>query len=250
MGCPIFSAGPEAYLAEVLLIHAYPSVLKFIRDVAAAENFRNPRYVVDETAPEPDDARYWKGLDDKLEHAADREDVAAEGETANVKGDGSAQATEAPQSPAADHAVLGRDAATASEKETEEEKKTQNHAINGVEEKPSLEQEQRLPTTCIDVLSTSDHDHAAESIAHPAARETAIDDLIGKMDKLSIEAAAEQTEDKKEKEQLEFMRGDVPHTVEQVENMTEEVLERGTSKVGDGTDDEKEGVEELDGVDE
>lgn len=65
VGCPVLSAGPDAYLAETLLIHARPAVLGFIREVAAAaaggKDFRNPRYEIVEAPPEPDSARYWKG---------------------------------------------------------------------------------------------------------------------------------------------------------------------------------------------
>jgi len=74
MGCPILSAGPDAYLAELLLIYAYPAALKFIREVATTEDFRNPRYEVNEAPPEPDDARYWRGYADKDDNKVDGEE--------------------------------------------------------------------------------------------------------------------------------------------------------------------------------
>lgn len=96
MGCPVLSAGPEAYLAELLLIHAYPSVLKFIREVATTEDFRNPRYEVDEAPPEPDATRYWTGFTDKEDNKVKNEADGAEGQK-NLAGDGKADVANAPE---------------------------------------------------------------------------------------------------------------------------------------------------------
>jgi hypothetical protein len=96
MGCPVLSAGPEAYLAELLLIHAYPSVLKFIREVATTEDFRNPRYEVDEAPPEPDHTRYWTGFTDKEDNKVKNEAAGADGQK-NLAGDGKADVANAPE---------------------------------------------------------------------------------------------------------------------------------------------------------
>ncbi len=93
----MLSAGPEAYLAETLLIYSYPAILKFIREVATTEDFRNPRYEIIEAPPEPDDTRYWngdigtksdqadgetKGADDQKQRVSDETDPAEAPKTA------------------------------------------------------------------------------------------------------------------------------------------------------------------------
>ncbi|OIW31142.1 hypothetical protein CONLIGDRAFT_643152 [Coniochaeta ligniaria NRRL 30616] len=96
MGCPVFSAGPEAYLAETLLIHAHPAVLKFIREVASAEDFRNPHYEIIEAPPQDEDARFWKGEQDAKNDQADGEAEGADDqkEVADGEKTGTAEAPE------------------------------------------------------------------------------------------------------------------------------------------------------------
>jgi hypothetical protein len=95
MGCPVLSAGPEAYLAELLLIYTYPAVLKFIREVAATEDFRNPRYEIIEALPEPEGARYWNGDNGTENGKADGEAEGADDQK-KVVGDEKTDTAEAP----------------------------------------------------------------------------------------------------------------------------------------------------------
>ncbi|KAB5560241.1 Arb2 domain-containing protein [Coniochaeta sp. 2T2.1] len=67
VGCPIFSAGPEPYIPELLMIHAPPAVFKFFREVGASEDFCNPRYEIYEAPPNRGDPHYWNGDDWKDE---------------------------------------------------------------------------------------------------------------------------------------------------------------------------------------
>ena len=46
-GCPVYSAGPDASLVELLLIHTHPAVLGWIREVArAGAGYKNPHIEV------------------------------------------------------------------------------------------------------------------------------------------------------------------------------------------------------------
>ncbi|KAB5562836.1 Arb2 domain-containing protein [Coniochaeta sp. 2T2.1] len=67
VGCPIFSAGPEPYIPELLMIYALPAVFKFFREVGASEDFCNPRYEIYEAPPNRGDPHYWNGDDWKDE---------------------------------------------------------------------------------------------------------------------------------------------------------------------------------------
>lgn len=93
VGCPVLSAGPDANIAELLLIHTHRAVLDWMHEVSYTENYRNPFFNIVVADPDPHrDAHYWgsedtEGNDEATDEAANGKGAPPESQSGIIKND-------------------------------------------------------------------------------------------------------------------------------------------------------------------
>lgn len=259
IGCPVVSAGPEAYLAELLLIHAYPAILKWMREVAITENYGNPHCEIIEAPPEPADARYWNGDTDKKVGAAAGDQATRADVQDTVASDEKTVLVEADQHHKDEYAsVTGavKEDATAVSKKPEAEKEQGADKPGPNEEHAAANtntDDINLPTSFRDDLKESSFMQGPNKPVPPPADDRPlrerIDDIAKMMDAQAKKAAALQKKEEEEKARLEHMRREVLHTLEHFEKMAAQTLKEGGKAVrddssDDGDDDDKDSSDE------